>query len=92
MKEKAISYDEIMQNLNKTQSEYDSLVLKIDRGTINRKSNMLNHHLDRKQREQFKTSDDPLEAFMKTVKSGGALDSMTRSKMHRTKAELSKVC
>ena len=29
---------------------------------------------------------------MKTVKSGGALDSMTRSKMHRRKAELSKVC
>ena len=28
---------------------------------------------------------------MKTVKSGGALDSMTRSKMHRRKAELSKV-
>ena len=27
---------------------------------------------------------------MKTVKSGGALDSMTRSKMHRRKAELSK--
>ena len=47
---------------------------------------------DRKQREQFKASEDPLEAFMKTVKSGGALDSMTRSKMHRRKAELSKVC
>ena len=31
-KEKAISYDEIMENLNKTQSEYDSLIRKIERG------------------------------------------------------------
>ena len=45
---------------------------------------------DKKMREMTKNSDDPLDAFMKQVKSGKALDSITRSKMHREKAEIQK--
>ena len=45
---------------------------------------------DKKMRQMTKTAEDPLEAFMKQVKSGNALDSMTRSKMHREKAALQK--
>jgi hypothetical protein len=44
---------------------------------------------DKKMRDFTKASDDPLDAFMKQVKAGNMLDSMTRSKMHRRKAELS---
>ena len=40
--------------------------------------------------ERKMASDDPLDAFMKQVKSGNALDSITRSKMHREKAEIQK--
>ena len=41
-------------------------------------------------REATKKAEDPLDAFMKQVKQGKALDSITRSKMHREKAELVK--
>ena len=41
-------------------------------------------------REATKKAEDPLDAFMKQVKQGKALDSITRSKMHREKAVLAK--
>ena len=45
---------------------------------------------DKQMRAITKAAEDPLDAFMKQVKQGHALDSMTRSKMHREKAELAK--
>ena len=37
---------------------------------------------DKKMREMTKNSDDPLEAFMKQVKAGKTLDSITRHTDH----------
>jgi len=74
--EKALSHDECVAKANELRKELSDLERKMAK--------------DKEMREATKKAEDPLDAFMKQVKQGKALDSITRSKMHREKAVLAK--